>query len=68
MTDDPFPNFDAAEELKRILRFCSREPRDKRSGRPRWSVVSSVTSHGSGYSIALCRWAHLDPDEKVVRT
>ncbi len=68
MSDLPFPDFDAAKELKRMLKLCARTPRDRRSGRPRWSVVSSATGHGRGYSAELCRWAGLDPDERVIKS
>lgn len=74
MTDDPnqaanWPIPTTAEDtVRRVIRNCS-IPAGRRGVYtvPRWSIVSEVTAHGSGYSSALCRWAGLDPDELVVR-
>lgn len=33
--------------------------------KPRWAIVSEVTMHGSGYSIAICEALDLDPWEKI---
>jgi len=30
---------------------------------PLWSMVSSITGHGSGYSIEVCKSADLDPHQ-----
>lgn len=58
----------AEATLRTLIRNCARPAgRAKIGARPRWSVVSDLTAHGSGYSAALCRWAGFDPDELVVR-
>lgn len=31
--------------------------------RQRWAIVKDLTSHGSNVSIALCKWAGVNPDE-----
>jgi hypothetical protein len=52
--------------LLTVIRNCSSPVTSKRQRTiPRWSAVSKVTGHGSGYSAELCRWAGLDPDEMV---
>ena len=37
------------------------------TGIPRWSLISQLTGHGSGYSAAMCRWAGVDPDQMMRR-
>lgn len=56
------------ETLRQIIRCCARPAGRARIGaRPRWSIVSDLTTNGSTYSSRLCRWAGCDPDELVVR-
>lgn len=31
----------------------------------RWGLVSDLTGHGSNYSIALCHWAGVNPDDQI---
>lgn len=58
----------AEDTLRWIIRNCSRPAGRARVGaRPRWSVVSDLTSNGSTYSAELCAWAGCDPNEMVVR-
>lgn len=63
----PFEGFDPSRELQRIIRLCARRTKKDLCGRPRWSIVGEITGHGSGYSIALCKWAGVDPHEKCIR-
>lgn len=56
------------ETLRHIIRVCARPSGRARIGaRPRWTIVSDLTSNGSTYSARLCTWAGVDPDEMVVR-
>jgi hypothetical protein len=56
------------ETLRHIIRNCARPAGRSRIGaRPRWSIVSDLTTNGSGYSSRLCVWAGVDPNEIVVR-
>lgn len=64
----PLPSTTAEETLRWLIRNCARPAgRAKVGARPRWSVVSDLTSNGSTYSWRLCVWAGVDPDEIVVR-
>jgi len=54
--------------LRRAIVNCARPAGRARIGAmPRWSAVAKMTGHGSGYSVELCRWAGVDPEEMVVR-
>jgi hypothetical protein len=68
-TEKPWPIPVSAEQTMRtLIRNCARPAGRSRVGaRPRWSVVSDLTTHGSTYSAWLCQWAGFDPDELVVR-
>ena len=58
----------AEQTLRTLIRNCARPAGKAKVGaRPRWSVVSDLTAHGSTYSWALCEWAGVEPDEMVVR-
>jgi len=39
--------------------------RPAKDSAPRWVGVSEATGHGATVSIALCKWAGLDPDEEM---
>lgn len=56
------------DTLRWIIRNVARPAgRSKIGARPRWSVLSDLTSNGSTYSARLCVWAGVDPYEMVVR-
>jgi hypothetical protein len=56
------------DTLRQIIRSCARPAGRARIGaRPRWSIVSDLTTNGSTYSARLCEWAGCDPHEIVVR-
>lgn len=65
----PWPiDISPEETLRIIIRNCAAPAGKRRIGAvPRWSIVSNLTTNGSSYSMRLCRWAGLDPDETVVR-
>ena len=56
------------QTLRTVLRNCAVSA-DSHPGirRPRWSIVSDLTTHGSTASAKLCRWAGVDPHEVVVQ-
>lgn len=49
--------------ITNAVRMCSREFLRV----PLWSIVSSLTGHGSGFSIEICKELNLDPNQ-IVRT
>jgi hypothetical protein len=68
-TEWPWPLPNTAEHtLRTLIRNCALPAgRRKIGARPRWSIVSDLTTHGSTYSMQLCWWAGVDPNETVVR-
>ena len=52
----------AALVLQRLLRGLEREWAVKKAYTPLWGYVRALTGHGSTYSVAICRWAGVDPD------
>lgn len=58
------PGLTSEEVLKRAVK-CARG--NQRGWHPRWVAVMEVFMLGSTYSTMLCKWADLDPAEKVRR-
>ncbi len=53
--------------LRRIIQTHGTPVKRPYTGIPRWSLISRLTGHGSGYSAAMCRWAGVDPDQMMRR-
>jgi len=55
-------------DLRQVIRSLAYRRRKKRRSRtggmptPLWSDVGELAGHGSGYSVALCRWAGVHPE------
>ena len=66
----PLPFSSAERTLRTAIRNCAvpANPRQRRGVTTRRYAVSVITGHGSTYSIQLCRWAGLDPEQRVVLT
>jgi len=60
------PDFSAPEAmrgvLERMVKYAGYSSNDRK---PLWSHVGDITSHGSGYSAAICREFGEDPDRMV---
>jgi hypothetical protein len=69
MIEDEWPIPETAEHtVRKLIRNCALPAGRRKFGvKPRWSIVSDLTTHGSTYSMRLCLWAGLDPDEMVMR-
>ena len=44
-----------------IIRNCHAMLHKQFGRDPLWSLVSSITGHGSGFAIEICKSANLDP-------
>jgi hypothetical protein len=53
----------SGETARVIIKNCHYLMRRKFGRAPLWSMVGSITGHGSGYSSAICESANLDPDQ-----
>lgn len=53
------------QEARVIIKNIHAIARRKFHGVPLWSLVSSITGHGSGYSIEICNSAGLDPHQLI---
>ncbi len=53
----------SGESARIIIKNAYIMLRRKNRGLPLWSLVGALTSHGSGYSIEICRSAQLDPHQ-----
>lgn len=62
---EKWPDFKGtdADLLRRLLVAVS----GRRTGRSRWSNVSELTTHGSGYSGQICSAIGVDPGEVMPR-
>lgn len=60
------PDFSTPEAMRGVLeRMVKYAGYHSNSRKPRWSHVGDITSHGSGYSAAICVEFGQDPDELV---
>lgn len=57
----------APELLRRTLRGMARAAPRSPAAIPRCDLVARVTGLPSGDAIQLCRWAGLDPYDRVIR-
>lgn len=51
----------SGKNARMIIINCHTYLGRKFKGSPLWSLVSSITGHGSGYSYEICVSANLDP-------
>lgn len=56
----------AQELARRILRGIAR-PVSPGRGEPRWEMVARVTALPAADAMEACRWAGLDPNDRVMR-
>jgi len=57
----------SGETARIIIINCHHLLRTKFKNTPLWSIVGSITGHGSGYSSEICKSANLDPDQLCQR-
>lgn len=60
------PHAEAQELARRILRGIAR-PVSSGRGQPRWELVARITALPAADAMQVCRWAGLDPNDRVVR-
>jgi hypothetical protein len=63
-TDDPLLPL-SNERMRYLIQSAITMMGRSKLGVPLWSIVGSLTSHGSGYSYQICRELRLDPNQIV---
>lgn len=60
---EPQPWPMTSDRQRCVIVNCHRMLRKQYKGIPLWSAIADITSHGSGYSIQICKTLGWDPDQ-----